>query len=74
MTGWVSAEAAPTAGIARGGFARGSSMRAHVPKVFMGKGNSDSSPSAQGISGNKERSCIINGVKQRDEAHAWLKY
>lgn len=45
-------------------------MHAHVPKVFMGKGNSDSSLSAQGISGNKERSCIINGVKQRDEAHA----
>lgn len=45
-------------------------MRAHVPKGFTGKGNSDSSLSAQGISGNKERNCIINGVTQRDEAHA----
>lgn len=45
----------------QGNFAQVKSKQAHMPKGFVGKGDSHSPPSTQGINkGNKKRNCIIN--------------
>lgn len=80
-TGWLPAEgwdhgctASTTSWNSQGNFIQVEFMCAHVEEGFISKGNSDPCLSPQGINeGNKERNCIINGVKQRYEGSHMIK-